>query len=70
MITYHFNNNTDDKGRHEVHTRTCTYLPKLENRTQIGIYSTCNEAIAKAKSDYPWREFDGCFYCCNPCHKG
>lgn len=36
MKHYYFNKNTDDKGRHEVHTEDCSYLPYPSNRTYIG----------------------------------
>lgn len=67
---YYFNRNADDKGRHEVHTEHCAYQPNPYNRVYIGYFSNCKEAIAKAKSQYPYKTFDGCFYCCYECHKG
>lgn len=70
MITYYFNNSTDDKGRHEVHERTCAVIPAIVNRTEIGIYSSCREAISAAEKAYPSRSFDGCYHCSRPCHKG
>ena len=70
MITYYFNDTVDDKGRHEVHERTCSYIPGSSNRTEIGIYSNCHEAIQSAAKSYPWKEFDGCYWCSRECHKG
>lgn len=70
MQYYYFNDNTDDKGRHEVHTQNCAWLPNESNRTYIGYYSTCSEAIRAAKSAYPFKSFDGCYHCCNSCHQG
>lgn len=70
MITYYFNDTADDKGRHEVHERTCSYIPSFNNRTEIGVYSNCREAIAAASASYPWKTFDGCYWCCRECHKG
>ena len=70
MNHYYFNQNTDDKGNHEVHTTDCSYLPSVENRIYIGYFSDCKSAISDAKSKYPFKTFDGCFYCCRPCNKG
>lgn len=68
MITYYFNNKADDKGRHEVHERTCRYL--TENKTEIGVFSSCQDAIRQAKLQHFQKEFDGCFWCSRSCHKG
>lgn len=67
---YYFNNNTDDKGLHEVHTEDCSYKPKSENCVYIGYESSCKDAISRAKKAYPSYKFDGCYYCCYPCHNG
>lgn len=67
---YYFNDNTDKNGNHEVHSEGCSFLPSVSNRTYIGYYSSCSDAIAAAKAKYPYKSFDGCYYCCNPCHKG
>lgn len=70
MNLYYFNKNTDSKGNHEVHRDDCRFLPSSENRTYIGLFSTCEEAIKKAKESYPYETFDGCYHCCRSCHKG
>lgn len=70
LITYYFNDTVDDKGRHEVHERTCTYIPAVVNRTEIGIHPSCHDAIAAANALYPSKSFDGCYWCCRECHKG
>lgn len=71
MPNYICNKNADDKGRHEVHSTDCPYLPNLGNRITIGRKSNCQEAI---KQMYEWNPtgflFDGCFWCCPTCHKG
>lgn len=67
---YYFNNNTDANGYHEVHTDSCSYLPASQNRTLIGYYPDCSSAIQAAKASYPYRRFDGCYFCCRECHKG
>lgn len=70
MEFYYFNKNTDDKGRHEVHTEKCSHQPYPYNRTFIGYCSDCKEAIKRAENDYPSKSFDGCFWCSYDCHKG
>lgn len=70
MLFYFFNNNADKHGRHEVHTDACKFLPDISNRTYIGLEDNCKGAIAKAKRINPKKFFDGCYYCCRPCHKG
>lgn len=70
MDHYYFNNNTDDKGNHEVHKESCSFIPSVLNRTYIGYFSTCEAAINKAKNDYSYKSFDGCYWCCRTCHKG
>lgn len=70
MPYYYFKNTTDEKGNHEVHTENCSWLPDLSNRTGIGYYSNCKEAIRAAKNKNLSKSFDGCYHCCNDCHKG
>lgn len=70
MPYYYFNNNTDDKGRHEIHNDICSFGPASSNRTGIGYYSNCKEALTAAKSMNPSKSFDGCYWCCRECHKG
>lgn len=67
---YFYNKNTDNHGNHEVHTGNCTYCPSAENRVYIGYYNNCREAISAAIKITGLYNFDGCYYCCNPCHKG
>lgn len=70
-MNYIYNRNTDSKGNHEVHTVECDYLPKIENRIEIRYDHTgCRSAIAQAKEDASKTNFDGCYYCSRPCHKG
>lgn len=65
---YYFNNDVDNHYRHEVHTEDCSYLPL--DRTYIGYFDNCKDAISKAEQQYPQKAFDGCFFCCRECHKG
>ena len=52
---------------HEVHKGTCPYLPSVLNREYLGYFSSCAEAIKKAKEFYT--NVDGCAICCPECHK-
>lgn len=70
MKHYYFNNSTDVHGNHEVHTEDCAFIPSVSNRTYIGYYYDCSSAIKDAKIKYPYKSFDGCYYCCRECHKG
>ena len=70
MHDYYFNNAVDEHGRHEVHTAECAYLPKPVNRTYIGFCSSCSEALTRARITYPYKQFDGCFWCSRECHRG
>ena len=64
MNHYYVNDNAQPTGEHEVHTSTCQYLPS--NRTYLGYFSSCKDAVAKAKTIYS--NVDGCFFCSRPCH--
>ncbi|NDV70264.1 hypothetical protein D0T66_15275 [Dysgonomonas sp. 25] len=68
MKKYYLNNNQQSNGDYEVHCEGCSYLPYEHNRTYLGMFSNCRDAVAKAKSLYPYRKINGCHYCCNPCH--
>lgn len=69
-MRYYYNINADNNGYHEVHTETCSFLPDVSNRIYIGNFSTCREAIAEAQRKHSFMDFDGCYFCCNSCHKG
>jgi hypothetical protein len=66
-MKYYVNQNSQSNGDHEVHTYVCTHGPDLENRQYLGEYYGCGPAVTEAKRYYALA--DGCFYCCNPCHK-
>lgn len=70
MPYYIVNNNPDDKGRHEVHTNTCAYLPSKANQIDAGYHSDCAAAIKSLKLNNPYHEFDGCWYCSRACNRG
>lgn len=66
MSLYYVNKNAQDSDEHEVHVANCEYFPDQENAEYLGAFDTCHEAIEAARLRY--KEVDGCFYCCYPCH--
>jgi hypothetical protein len=67
MPLYYVNKNSQSTGEHEVHKSDCSYIPDSENRLSLGYCTDCKEAIKEAKKHYD--NVDGCYYCCNECHK-
>lgn len=65
-MRYYVNKNPQVGGEHEVHEYSCSYLPNADNCLYLGEFSSCQAAVVEAGRHY--REVDGCFYCCNPCH--
>lgn len=70
MSYYYYNTSVDNHGNHEVHTEECRYCPSPLNRVLIGYHNNCSEAISAAKQKTGQSNFDGCYWCCRPCHKG
>ena len=66
-MLYYVNKNEQDNGDHEVHTSECSFLPEKENRIYLGNFDSCKEAVKEAKDYYD--DVDGCYFCCNECHK-
>ena len=66
MKKYYVNNKAQANGDHEVHNSSCTFLPELSNRTYLGEYDNCKEAVREAKKKH--NQVNGCYYCCNACH--
>lgn len=64
--SYYVNKSAPSTGEHEVHTSDCNYIPEPENRTYLGKFDTCQDAINKAKEYYI--NVDGCYYCARECH--
>lgn len=65
MKTYYVNKNAQSTGEHEVHAYGCSHMPNQP--LLLGAFNNCIEAIAKARQHYT--NVDGCFYCCEECHK-
>lgn len=68
MKNYYVNTNRQSDGTHEVHTDGCSHPPLYAHRKDLGKFSSCKEALKKAKESYD--KVDGCGYCCPECNKG
>lgn len=66
MAKYYVNDNAQSNGDHEVHKEGCIHMPLLSNRTYLGEYTNCQDAVREAKKKHS--KSNGCFYCCNACH--
>lgn len=66
---YYINKQTSSNpnNNHEVHVSECQWLPSVNNREYLGYFSSCADAIRKAKETYT--NIDGCAICCPLCHK-
>lgn len=67
---YYVNNDqTNNPGlHHEVHTEEHANILKITNKSYLGYYFNCKDAVQKAKEIYS--DADGCAICCPLCHKG
>ena len=70
MKYYHFKKAVDENGKHEIHAEDCRYLPEESNRTYLGVFSSCEEALTIAEIKNAPEKFDGCKFCCKNCHTG
>lgn len=68
MKKYYVNDKAQSNGDHEVHDEYCRYLPAVQNRTYLGEFSNCHNAVREAKKHYS--QVNGCYYCSRPCHTG
>jgi hypothetical protein len=66
---YYVNKNEQpDTKDHEVHTETCHKLPSVDNRTYLGSFESCSDAVKEAKKHY--KQSNGCIHCSKACHTG
>ena len=56
------------KRNHEIHHEDCRYLPKIENREDLGYCTNCNMAMFTAIMR-GYTNVDRCIHCCRSCHK-
>jgi hypothetical protein len=70
MEFYYVNNDsTYNPGyHHEVHTEKHANELMIKNKTYLGYYSNCYDALNEAKKLY--HDADGCAICCPLCHRG
>ena len=66
MSRYYVNDNAQSNGDHEVHTTGCSYLPALANRTYLGDFDNCQEAVEEARIYF--EQVNGCYFCSYECH--
>lgn len=66
MARYYVNNHMQLNGDHEVHRDGCSWMPDAVNRTYLGDFSSCRDAVIEARKYH--RQVNGCYYCANPCH--
>lgn len=63
---YYVNDNAQANGDHEVHNASCKYLPSANNRTYLGSFDNCADAVKEAKKHYT--KVNGCYTCSRECH--
>ncbi|RAJ04064.1 hypothetical protein LX64_02941 [Chitinophaga skermanii] len=63
---YYVNDNTQKNGDHEVHVNGCYFLKVITNKSYLGEFDTCQEAVRVAKKLYV--QSNGCAYCSEACH--
>ena len=66
MDDYYVNDNAQNNGDHEVHKEGCSFLALVTDKTYLGKFSNCRDAVRKAKEIYPTA--DGCKHCIPECH--
>lgn len=67
MAMYVLNKNAQANGDQEVHVVGCAHGPDKDNQISLGSHVTCKGAMQEAAKHT--KHADGCFYCCNACHK-
>jgi len=65
-MLYYVNDKAQSNGDHEVHADGCSYMPGAANRTYIGSFDNCRDAVAAARKQH--KQVNGCFYCARQCH--
>lgn len=66
MAYYYVNQNAQSNGDHEVHRDPCSWMPDAANRTYLGSFDNCRDAVRAAKSHYT--QVNGCIHCSSACH--
>jgi len=63
---YYVSKHAQSNGDHEVHHEDCQWLPLPENRTFLGEFTSCRDAVTAAKKIFSTA--DGCKTCSPECH--
>ena len=69
MADYYVSKNAQANGDHEVHKDSCGWLPLPANRTYLGSFNNCQDAVTEAKKTYP-KTANGCIHCSSACNTG
>ena len=69
MAKYCVNKNTENPGgNHEVHKEGCQWWPAVENKEDLGEFTSCHGAVQEAiRRGY--NNVDGCATCSPDCHR-
>lgn len=67
MDHYYVNNEPRSGQEHEVHKEGCSHMPEIQNRSYLGFFDSCKEAVTKSKN-HLYDNSDGCYFCCRECH--
>ena len=67
MANYRLNLNQQSNGDYEVHAAGCIYYP-TQNYDNLGAFTSCEPAVAEAKTKHAFKQINGCKYCSNACH--
>ena len=65
-LKYYVNNEAQFNGDHEVHIENCPYYLSMKNKTYLGEFESCDDAVKAAKKIH--RQTNGCIRCSRPCH--
>ena len=68
MASYYVNKNAQSNGDHEVHKEDCLWLPDVVNRTYLGNFTNCYDAVREARKHF--MKVNGCYHCSIECHTG
>jgi hypothetical protein len=66
MPRYYVNDRAQSNGDHEVHQSGCSFMPEQSNRTYLGEFTNCWEAVQAARRHHS--QVNGCFFCAKACH--
>jgi hypothetical protein len=65
---YYVHDLPQPNGDHEVHQDPCNFMPAAQNRTYLGYFDNCAQAVEEAAKYHS--QVNGCYFCARPCHTG